>query len=123
MPWGDRAIEPGAGLPRDEGMRAWYKRLIAIRRDHPSLRGGEREGLEFGQDHFVFMRRDAAGGDPLLVAVNRAAETVTATVTLPEGWPAAKHTDLIAGATFAPAQGALEVEIPARGMLILAPAE
>jgi alpha-amylase len=120
MPWGERDIAPGAGLPRDEVMRAWYRQLIAVRRAHPALWRGERQGLEFGQDHFVFARHDTATEDRVLVAVNRAASPVTATVALPPDWPADPLTDQLDGVGFAPADGTLELAIPARGLRILA---
>ncbi len=122
MPWGERDIAPGAGQPRDEGLRAWYKQLIAIRRAHPALWRGEREGLVFGKDHFVFSRVDSAGGDRVLVAINRGADPVTVAVDLPEGWPIVPLRDDVAGSILAPDGGVIEVEIPARGLRILTPA-
>jgi alpha-amylase len=121
MPWGDRGVMPGAGVSRDEDLRAWYKRLIAIRRAHPSLWLGERQGLAFGQDHLVFSRHDAASGDRLLVAVNRGAEAAREALPRPEGW-AGGAVDLLSGASVAVVDGALSLDLPARSVLILAPA-
>jgi alpha-amylase len=86
MPWGDRAIRPGAGLPRDEGMRADYRRLIAIRRDHPSLWRGRRESLTSNGDLLTFARHDEASGDVTIVAVNRGDSTAALDVPLPNAW-------------------------------------
>ncbi|MCP4571883.1 MAG: DUF3459 domain-containing protein [bacterium] len=123
MPWGGRDLAPGAGVARDEGMRQWYRQLIALRRAHPALRRGERQGLDFGQDHFVFMRFDAQSGDRLLVAVNRSEQVCATEVELPAGWPTVPvvpMVDLLDGAHFAPEEGKLAVTIPARGLRILA---
>ena len=35
-----RAVKPGAGMPRDEALRAFYQKLISIRRAHPALSRG-----------------------------------------------------------------------------------
>lgn len=120
MPWGDRGIEPGQGIPRDAELRDYYQQLIAIRRDHPSIWRGEREGLVFGADHLVFQRHDAATGDRILVAVNRADTAVTEALDLPAGWSGAA-VDLLGGQTIAATSGRLALSIPPRSVLILAP--
>jgi glycosidase len=86
MPWGDRAILPGAGLPRDETMRADYRRLIGIRRAHPSLWRGRREPLSSDGDLLVFARHDDASGDVTVVAINRSNSTAVLDVPLPDAW-------------------------------------
>jgi len=120
MPWGDRGVLPGAGVPRDESLRTYYKQLIAVRRTHPCLWRGERQGLVFGKDHLVFHRRDTVSGDQLLVAVNRGAEAATDVVELPAGWSAGA-VDLLTDARFAASGGELDLTIPSRSTLILAP--
>jgi len=121
MPWGEMGIEPGAGEPRDEGLREYYRRLIAIRRAHPAIWRGERQGLDFGKDHLVFHRQDPRGDDQLLVAVNRGDAAVTTTVARPERWGGAA-VDLLAGGRFAATGDSLSITIPRRTALILAPA-
>ncbi len=49
MPWGNRRVQPGAGKPRDEALRADYKKLIAIRRAHKALSRGVYTGLSSGR--------------------------------------------------------------------------
>ncbi len=121
MPWGDRGVLPGAGIARDEDLRAHYQRLIAIRRAHPSLWRGERRGLDFGSDHLVFQRHDPASGDHLIVAVNRGAAPAVAAVPSPAGWTTGA-VDLIGGAV-QPSDGqVLTITMPARSALILGPA-
>jgi alpha-amylase len=71
MPWGDRGVAPGAGLPRDEVLREGYRRLIGIRRAHPALAGGLHESVSSDGDLLVFARRHPASGEVVLVAVNR----------------------------------------------------
>jgi alpha-amylase len=120
MPWGDRGLLPGAGVPRDEGLRAYYQRLIAIRRAHPALWRGERKGVAFGKDHLIFQRRDPDSGDLVLVAVNRGEAAVADTVSVPDGWQGG-GVDLLGEGRFAAPDGRLVIEIPRRTALILAP--
>jgi glycosidase len=86
MPWGDRAILPGAGLPRDETLRADYQRLIATRRAHPALWRGRREPLRSDGDLLVFARHDDTSGDTVIVAVNRGQTSAQVEVPLPPVW-------------------------------------
>ncbi|MDY7093977.1 MAG: alpha-amylase family glycosyl hydrolase [Acidobacteriota bacterium] len=129
MPWGDRAIEPGAGDPRDEDLRDFYRRLIEIRRQHPALWRGTHEGLDFGTDHLVFLRR-AAGedgelADAVVVAVNRSEEPVDIRFASP--WPGGSPVrDLLSGqaptaATDAAGSPELTLTLPALGGVVLAP--
>ena len=106
MPWDGLDVGPGRDVPRDEGLRQYYKQLIAIRRAHPAIWRGEREGLDFGKDHLVFARHDAQGGDRVLVAANRAAEAVDVTVALPEGWGPTAH-EVLAGVSVQVTDGRL----------------
>ncbi|MEZ4389253.1 MAG: alpha-amylase family glycosyl hydrolase [Candidatus Krumholzibacteriia bacterium] len=118
MPWGDRDLGPGRGVARDEGLRGYYRQLIAIRRAHPSIWRGDRAGLVFGPDHFVFARHDPVSGDRILVAVNRAEAAVDrrAARRLAGG-----ARDLLGGGTLAAPDGQLNLTIPRRSVLILAP--
>lgn len=121
MPWGDRGVEPGAGVARDESLRDYYKQLIAIRRAHPSIWRGDREGLVFGKDHFIFERVDAATGDRILVAVNRGEDAVTETIAGREGWPGGADA-LTDGGAAASTGDDLSLTIPRRSVQIFAPA-
>ena len=86
MPWGARSIQPGAGLPRDEALREDYRRLIAIRRAHPALSRASHTGVSSDGDLLVFLRRDEAAGDAVVVAVNRGAQPATAAFEVPAEW-------------------------------------
>ncbi len=86
MPWGARRILPGAGLPRDETLRADYRRLIAIRRAHPALWRGHHELLLADGDVLVFARRDTLSDDAVVVAVNRGAGPAKAGFAAPAAW-------------------------------------
>ncbi|RKG92458.1 alpha-amylase family glycosyl hydrolase [Corallococcus terminator] len=98
MPWGKQAVKPGAGKKRDEVLREYYKRLISIRRAHPSLSRGTHEALSTEGDVYVFQRRDAASGDTVVVALNRGKTRGTASVKWPEGWTGvAEVEDLLNG--------------------------
>ena len=67
-------------------MRADYRRLIGIRRAHPSLWRGRREPLASNGDLLVFARHDDATGDTAIVAVNRGDSTAELEVPLPTAW-------------------------------------
>ena len=95
MPWGERKVAPGAGAPRDEGLRRFYQRLIAVRREHPALSRGSHAGLSTEGDLYVFARRDPQSGDAVLVAVNRGAAEAKATVPAPAEWGAAAAVELL----------------------------
>ena len=66
MPWGDRAIEPGAGLARDEGLRRFVQALIAWRKAHPDLSRAEPETLLSTTEALVFSK-----GACTVVGINR----------------------------------------------------
>ena len=86
MPWGELGILPGAGQPRDETLRADYRRLIAARRAHPALWRGRREPLLSDGDLLVFARHDDTSGDSVVVAINRGSAIAPVEVPLPPAW-------------------------------------
>jgi alpha-amylase len=117
MPWGDRGLLPGAGIPRDEGMRDWYRKLIALRRAHPALSHGSHRTLSSEGDLLVFLREDAQAGDAVVVAVNRGAGPASALVTRPEGWVGRAWAELLGAGGEAVAVGSeLRVTVPALGV-------
>jgi alpha-amylase len=120
MPWGERPVEPGAGLPRDEELRRDYQRLIAIRRAHPALWRGEHAGLATEGDLLVFLRRDPETGDAVVVAVNRGAEPAAARIAAPAAWAgAATVTDAWNEEAVPLTGGAIDLAVPARSARIL----
>lgn len=118
MPWADSGVGPGRGVARDEDMRTYYKRLIAIRRAHPSIWRGEREGLVFGKHHFVFQRHDPVSGDWILVAVNRGDGAVGETVALPSDGTGGM-VDLLTGERFGGTSDSIALTIPGRTVMVL----
>jgi alpha-amylase len=119
MPWGDRAVLPGAGLPRDEGLRADYRRLIALRRAHRALQVGRHRPLSSDGDLLVFARL-SDDGDAAVVAVNRGASPARAEIAAPESWSAeAAVRDALSGAELPVRQGKIALEVPALGAMIL----
>lgn len=124
MPWGDRQILPGAGLPRDEALRKDYQRLIAVRRAHPALLRGDLKTLSSDGDLLVFQRREAQSGDVVLVAVNRGAAPASAAVPAPAEWGGRAPADLLdaAGAAAPLAGGSVTVAVGPRQARVLAPA-
>jgi alpha-amylase len=117
MPWGAKDILPGQGLPRDEALRADYRKLITIRGAHPALRRGAHRTVSTEGDLLVFARRDEASGDEVLVAVNRGSEAATMNVDAP--WPVASVTDLWTGEALPVADGKVQAAVPARSARIL----
>jgi alpha-amylase len=122
MPWGERDVLPGKGVARDEALRAYYKQLIRLRKEHPALRRGDYTMLTQPADSaLAFARR--AGDDQLIVLANREEQAVTASVALPAGWPARAPRELLAGATPQVADGRLVLELPPKSVRIVAPAQ
>lgn len=120
MPWGSRKILPGAGLPRDEGLRSWYKKLIAIRRAHPALSHGTHESVSSDGDLLVFRRRDPASGDAVVVAVNRGAQPATAHFDALAEWGERAVVNELGGAAVARQGGAVEAVVGAHEAAIFA---
>ncbi len=119
MPWGQRQVLPGAGLDRDEGLRADYQRLIAIRRAHPSLSRGVHTGLQTEKDLLVFKQEDAASGDVVVVAVNRGAEAVTVRFALPAQWGSCQVRDVWRGREPRQVESGMELDLPPREASVL----
>ncbi|MEM8994514.1 MAG: alpha-amylase family glycosyl hydrolase [Acidobacteriota bacterium] len=117
MPWGDRNVLPGKGLERDESLRDWYRQLIAARRAHPALWRGTHKGVDFGADHFVFLRQDPESESEVLVAANRGAEAAAVDLEAPAGWPAS--VDALSGEALAVEDGRLRFSVPPLGVRIL----
>jgi glycosidase len=114
MPWGDRKVEPGRGQPRDEALRAFYKKLIALRREHIALSAGTFRRVASEGDLLVFERRDAGSGDAVLVALNRGAAVADLAVPAPAGWAAGAGTDALTGDKAARAGENIGLSVPAR---------
>ena len=121
MPWGGKGVKPGAGLPRNEALRADYARLVAIRRARPALRRGTHQGLVTQGDGYVFLRRDEAGRDAVAVAVNRGEAPATVSFPAPPEWGGAAPKDLFGGLAVTAADGTVSLTLPPRGAAIVAP--
>lgn len=119
MPWGARDVLPGKGLPRDEALRDDYRRLVAIRRAHPSLSRGTHEGLMTDGDVYVYARRDAASGDAVVVAVNRGERAAAATFPEPPEWAGLEVKDLFAGASLRRSSGRVELAVGPRDAAVI----
>lgn len=113
MPWGKREIEPGAGVSRDESLRAYYKSLISLRRAHRALTLGAFDALATDGDLLVFMRLDQASGDSVIIAVNRGDEPAAMSVARPLSWGSeAQIIEVMAGDEVAAAEGVIESVVP-----------
>jgi glycosidase len=120
MPWGERRIQPGAGKPRGETLRAGYKKLIAIRRAHPALSRGGYTGVSSEGDLLVFLRRDEETSDAVVVAVNRGAAPAAAAFDAPAEWGELPVRDVWNGEEVAPTGGRITAEVAPRGARIFA---
>ncbi|HYG64801.1 MAG TPA: alpha-amylase family glycosyl hydrolase [Thermoanaerobaculia bacterium] len=124
MPWGDRKVLPGAGLPRDEKLRADYKKLIAIRRAHKALSRGDHQSVSSEGDLLVFARlytgEGAESGDAVVVAVNRGAVPATASFDAPAEWGDGPVRDLWNGSDVTRTGGKIEITVAPREARILA---
>lgn len=123
MPWGGHAVLPGKGADRDDGLREYYRKLIAVRRAHPALRSGTFRPLATDGDLLVFLREDGDAGDAVIVAVNRGAQTATATVPLPSGWRVGAARELLGGEHVAVGADGLPLSIAGRTAQIYVGAE
>jgi alpha-amylase len=120
MPWGERDILPGRGLPRDEALRSLYQRLIRLRRDHPALSRGAYQELASTGDVLVFSRHFADSDDQVLVVVNRGGEAATVTVPRPARWSGRSLRDALGDQPFAGADdSALAFEVSPHGARII----
>ncbi|MHC5111564.1 MAG: alpha-amylase family glycosyl hydrolase [Planctomycetota bacterium] len=106
---------------------AWYRRLIAIRRQHGSLRTGSFETLLINDDAdtWVFLRR--SDDDQVLVVVNASDEARRVAVTLP-AYTARSWRNLLidnpvepgGGGRLTAVQNVVTIDVPAVGGAILA---
>ncbi|MBI5717240.1 MAG: alpha-amylase [Burkholderiales bacterium] len=128
MPWGERDIAPGKGVPRDEALRAFYKQLIAIRKEHAALRRGDYTMLTQPADSaLAFARRvagpDGTATDAVLVLANREDKAVGVDIALPAWWPARPLRDRLSDEVLGLAEGRLKVELAARSVRIVVPSK
>jgi alpha-amylase len=122
MPWGDRPIQPGSGLPRDEALREDYKRMIAIRRAHPSLSRAPHTSLSSEGDLLVFLRRhEGTEGtkDAVVVAVNRGSAPATAAFDVPAEWGGAQVRDFWKNEDIQRSGSRIEITVEPRDARIL----
>lgn len=117
MPWGERAILPGAGLPRDEALRDLYRTLIRTRRDHPALWRGSHRGLVMEGDTYVFERRDH--GDVVIVAINRGPAEAHVELARPPEWSGRVVVDVLSGEQVEPADTGLAIRLGPRQARVL----
>jgi alpha-amylase len=96
MPWGDRKVNPGRGLERDESLREYYRTLITLRRSNPALASGGFKRLSSDGDLLVF-ERALESGNAVVVAINRGAAPASVEVPAPAAWAGATVHDGLAG--------------------------
>lgn len=118
MPWGERPIAPGRGLERDEAMREWYRRLIALRRAQPALRTGGYRRLSADGDLLVFAREDAASQNAVIVAVNRGQAAASVSVPRPDAWGPDAGIDGLSGEPVTGSATSIDVTVAARSVRV-----
>ncbi len=119
MPWGDQKILPGTGMPRDENLRADYRRLIAIRKAHPALSRGIHTNLYTEGDTLVFSQQDAESKDLVIVAINRGNTESSIHIPFPQEWQGQSVKDSWNERPAERQGDNLELTIPPRGAAIL----
>lgn len=123
MPWGERDIQPGKGVARDESMRAFYKALIQLRKERPALRRGDYTMLTQPPDVVLaFARRDAASGDQVIVLAHRDDKPASADIAVPASWSAAEAHDALSGERITLRDGRIQVAMAPTSVRILVPA-
>jgi glycosidase len=111
MPWGARPIPPGEGVVRDESLRAYYQRLIQLRRAHPALSAGTFRAVSSDGDLLVFAKAHAGSGDAVVVAINRGAQRAQVSVPRPSTWSGATVRGGISGRMFGVAGDSLHIDL------------
>jgi alpha-amylase len=114
MPWGERDVLPGRGVQRDEGLREYYRKLIAARRENTALSRGAYRSLATDGDLLVFERHDAASGNTVVVAVNRGKTEGRASVAVPSAWSGGDVGEVITSAPADIGGGQLGIVVPPR---------
>ncbi len=122
MPWGERDIRPGKGVSRDEALRAYYKRLIQLRKTHPALTRGGFQLLTGAQDPtLAYVRYDPESRDSVLLIANRGDQTETVSYVLPATWAGDAIADAESGATLPLADNRFEVVVAPKSVRIFLP--
>jgi glycosidase len=120
MPWGDKDTGPGRGLARDESLRAFYKTLLRIRHQHPSLARGNYSLLSGPQDSLMaYLRSDDESKDSIVVIVNRDDATASADFPVPEGWNDKTAVDELNGERVSCDNGRLKLSMLPKSVRIL----
>jgi alpha-amylase len=100
MPWGERNIDPGHGIARDESLRDFYKSLLHVRKEHPALTRGNYTLLSSPQEKSVaYLRTDVASNDQVLVLANREPDSALVDYSVPESWIGQQIVDALSGAS------------------------
>ncbi|MFP5245576.1 MAG: alpha-amylase family glycosyl hydrolase [Thermoanaerobaculia bacterium] len=117
MPWGSRAIAPGAGKPRDEALRDDYEKLIAIRKAHPALSRGVHTAISTQGDLLVFSQKHE--NDEVIIAVNRGVADAETSVPVPTQWTGGTITDAWNGEPVSVKDGAITMLLKGKGARII----
>lgn len=120
MPWGDRDVGPGRGVARDEALRDYYKTLLRIRHQHPSLVRGNYTLLSGPRDSLVaYIRSDAETGDSVAVIVNRDDTAGSVDYPMPESWKDKSVVDELDGEQQTVVNGRLQAVMAPKSVRIL----
>jgi glycosidase len=127
--YGDEIGLAGDSDPDNRRMMQWdrnanqqallerVRELGQIRQSMPALRYGSRQELWIDQDFYAFARDD--GEHRALVAMNKAEDQRTETVTLPEDWsPTSTLVDQLSGASITASAGEVEIGLDPWGYAI-----
>jgi glycosidase len=118
-PWADESGDVNTYGPPDITMVDYYSRLASLRRSLPALRAGSVVTLFTNSSLYAFARV-AAPNQPVIVALNKGGQEVSATIPVRGLYPAdTLLLDGLEGGTARVGGGTVRVTVPARGGLIL----
>lgn len=115
----DRRAMPWDKRQWDTGLRDFYKKAIAARHKHASLRRGDFETVLTDDEHAVYGFQRRYKNERALVLFNRGIEPQTAYVPLENIGDAPLKDWLQLGIEFKPENGNLVVSLPPRGIALL----
>ena len=111
MPWGEENTLPGKGQKQDIDMMNLYQKLIAIRKNNPSLSQGDYKEISTEGDLLVFSRNTEV--ESVFVAINRSDQKLPARVTIPDSFNNSVCLDLLSGDPIEKQDGIVTFDVPA----------
>jgi glycosidase len=108
---------------QNPALRAFHKRLIALRRDHPALHAAGFTPLHVGsnEEAYVYLRSDPASGASAVVALNFSDEPVEIQAGLPTNLRGRLFEDALSGKRLRPRRDLLTLALAPWDIVVLLP--